>query len=148
MPHHFRSLLLIALIMALPLPVGVQAAPSLEVGVQSASPLGVGVQPGPAGPGVPDAAAWYDGLIQYSTITNCVSIIQGLPYQENGAGTYVGFLADPDAGQPAPNTTYYVHVCHRGIGKFVQRHAGLPGHRLAGKHVAGDRPEPSCLLPL
>jgi hypothetical protein len=116
MPHHFRSLLLIALIIALPLPVGVQAAPSLDAGVQPASPLGVGVQPGPAGPSAPDTAAWYDGLIQYSTITNCVSIIQGLPYQEYGAGAYVGFLADPDAGQPAPNTTYYVHVFIAGLG--------------------------------
>ena len=44
---------------------------------------------------------WYDGSIQYSTITNCVSIIQGSPYQEYGAGTYVGFLADPDNASPA-----------------------------------------------
>ena len=60
--------------------------------------------------------SWYDGLIQYSTITNCVSIIQGFPYQENGAGTYVGFRADPDAGQPSPNTIYYVHVVVAGMG--------------------------------
>jgi hypothetical protein len=31
-------------------------------------------------------------------------------------GTYVGFLADPEAGQPAPNTTYYVHVVIGGLG--------------------------------
>jgi hypothetical protein len=67
-------------------------------------------------PAAPNANSWYDGLIQYSTITNCFSIIQGLPYQESGAGTYVGFIADPNAGQPAPNTTYYVHVIIAGLG--------------------------------
>ena len=67
-------------------------------------------------PNVPSAFAWYDGLIQYSTITNCASIIQGFPYQEKGVGTYVGFLADPNAGQPAPNTTYYVHIVIAGLG--------------------------------
>jgi len=63
-----------------------------------------------------DGIAWYDGAIQYSTITNCASIIFGNPYQENGAGTYVGFLADPDAGLPTPNQTYYVHVVIAGLG--------------------------------
>jgi hypothetical protein len=62
------------------------------------------------------AVSWYDGAISYSTITNCVSIIQGFPYQENGAGTYVGFLAEPSAGQPAPNQTYYIHVVIAGMG--------------------------------
>ena len=62
------------------------------------------------------SSAWYDGLIQYSTITNCVSIIQGAPYQEFGAGAYVGFLADPDNALPAPNTVYYLHVVIAGLG--------------------------------
>jgi predicted outer membrane repeat protein len=106
MAHYFRSLLLIALIIALPVPVGVQAA----------LPLRLANPPAPAAPTALDAFAWYDGPIQYSTITNCASIIQGFPYQENGAGTYVGFLADPDAGRPAPNTTYYVHVVIAGLG--------------------------------
>ena len=53
MPHHLRSLLLIALIIALPLPVGVQAAPLLGAGVEAAPPLGAGVQPAPAGPVFP-----------------------------------------------------------------------------------------------
>lgn len=61
-------------------------------------------------------AAWYDGLIQYSDIINCVSIIQGAPYPEKGAGAYVGFLADPDAAKPAPNETYYVHIVVAGLG--------------------------------
>jgi len=67
-------------------------------------------------PNVPNSFAWYEGLSQYSYITNCASIIQGFPYQEKGVGTYVGFLADPNAGQPAPNTTYYVHVVIAGLG--------------------------------
>ena len=106
MSHHFRSLLLIALIVALPLPVGVQAAQSSRVANQ----------PAPTGPTAPDAATWYNGLIDYSTIINCASIIQGFPYQEYGAGTYVGFLADLNAGQPALNTIYYVHVVISGLG--------------------------------
>src|SRR5436190_14576978 len=59
---------------------------------------------------------WYDGGIQYSTITNCGSIIQGYPYQEYGAGTFVGFNANPTATQPSPNTTYYIHVYVAGLG--------------------------------
>ena len=97
-----RALLLITLIVALPLPVGAQ------------TPIGSGTSP--IGPLAPTAAQWYDGLIQYSTITNCVSIIQGVPYQEYGMGTYVGFYANPDAGQPSPNSVYYVHVVIGGMG--------------------------------
>nr|HMN60578.1 hypothetical protein [Anaerolinea sp.] len=59
---------------------------------------------------------WYDGLIQYSQITNCVSIIQGYPYIENGVGTFVGFLADPDNAVPSPNQTYYLRVYIAGLG--------------------------------
>jgi predicted outer membrane repeat protein len=60
--------------------------------------------------------AWYDGQIQYSNITNCPSIIQGLPYQEKGGGTYVGFIADPEAGLPAVNSVYYAHLVIVGLG--------------------------------
>jgi hypothetical protein len=70
----------------------------------------------PAGVAQVDSNTWYDGAIQYSTITNCFSIIQGAPYQEYGAGTYVGFLADPENALPSPNTTYYVHVVVAGLG--------------------------------
>jgi hypothetical protein len=100
------TLLLIALLVALPLPAGAHAA----------LPMSAANPPGPTAPTAIHANAWYDGLIQYSSITNCVSIIQGLPYQENGAGSYVGFLADPNAGKPAPNTIYYVHVVVAGLG--------------------------------
>jgi predicted outer membrane repeat protein len=62
------------------------------------------------------ATAWYDGLYAQSSITNCVSIIQGLPYNEIGATAYVGFLADPNASIPSPNTVYYVHVLVWGMG--------------------------------
>jgi hypothetical protein len=66
--------------------------------------------------GAQNAFSWSEGLTKYSTITNCVSTIQGNPYQENGVGTYVGFYADPNAGLPAPNTPYYVHVVVAGLG--------------------------------
>ena len=73
-------------------------------------------QPGALAPQAPNALAWYDGLIEYSTITNCVSIIQGSPYSEYGAGTYVGFAADPINSQPVPNAPYYAHVVIYGLG--------------------------------
>jgi predicted outer membrane repeat protein len=92
------------------------------VGIPSAAPgQNALAWPGhqPAGRLTPhriESIAWYDGLIQYSTITNCFSIIQGMPYLENGAGTYVGFVADPNAGLPGPNQSYYVHVVIAGLG--------------------------------
>jgi hypothetical protein len=75
-------------------------------------PPHVGVQ----APQAPSAAAWYDGLIQYSTITNCASIIFPPAYQEYGAATYVGFIADPNNSQPAPSAPYYAHVVIYGLG--------------------------------
>jgi hypothetical protein len=106
MAHRLYSLLFISLILTMPLPVGAEAGP----------PLRIAQPPAPAAPSAIDTLAWYDGLIDYSTILNCASIIQGLPYQEYGAGTYVGFRADPNAGQPAINTTYYIHVVIAGLG--------------------------------
>ena len=76
---------------------------------------------------------WHDGTIKYSIITNCVSIIIGNPYTEYGAGTYVGYLTDPTAGQPEPNTTYYVHVVIYGLGNscagmYAYIDIGLPAN--------------------
>lgn len=59
---------------------------------------------------------WYDGLIAYSQIINCVSIIQGMPYSEYGIGTYAGFAADPDTARPSPGQVYYLHVVAYGLG--------------------------------
>src|SRR5438477_4885988 len=70
----------------------------------------------PLGPFAPSVAAWYDGLIQYSSVTNCASIIFGNPYQEKGVGAYTGFYADPNVPQPTPNSVYYVHVVIAGLG--------------------------------
>jgi hypothetical protein len=67
-------------------------------------------------PGEPNTTKWYDGGIQYSTIINCASIILGTPYTEAGVGTYVGFRADLDTGQPTPNQTYYIHIVIAGMG--------------------------------
>jgi hypothetical protein len=82
--------------------------------------------PGAAKPAAAAGAGWYDGLIQYSTITNCVSIIQGAPYLEYGAGAYVGFDANPDSLQPTPNTTYYVHVVVYGLGNACSGQRFVP----------------------
>ncbi len=67
-------------------------------------------------PNAPNTASWYDGPIAYSSIVNCVSIIQGLPYNENGIGVYTGFWADPDNAQPGPSQVYYAHVVMYGMG--------------------------------
>jgi hypothetical protein len=102
MSRLIRALIVCALLIALWRPVSAQTS--------------IGASNSPIGPLAPATAQWYDGSIQYSTITNCVSIIQGAPYQEYGVGTYTGFYANPEAGQPAPNTVYYVHVVIGGMG--------------------------------
>src|SRR5450756_3167486 len=133
MAHHFRSLLLIALIIILPLPVNTQAA----------LPLRAANPPGSAAPTAPNAASWYNGRIDYSTIINCISIIQGFPYQEYGAGTYVGFRADLNAGQPALNTTYYVHVVIAGLGNSCSGMRAYPDLALpANTSLANDSSNP------
>jgi predicted outer membrane repeat protein len=100
----YRLLIVIGLIAALMTPA---VQPALSA---------TGEPPPAQAPLAPAASAWYNGATQYSTITNCASIIQGYPYQEYGAGTYVGFFADPNAAQPAPNQVYYVHVVIGGLG--------------------------------
>ena len=102
MGRYARALLWIVLVFGWLQPVGVQAAPSAPTG-----PTGI-TTTAPAG--------YYDGQIQYSAITNCVSIIQGVPYLEYGAGAYVGFYANPQNGIPGTNSTYYVHVVVAGLG--------------------------------
>jgi hypothetical protein len=64
----------------------------------------------------PQAFSWYNGRTDYSTILNCASVIQGFPYQEYGAGAYTGYLADLNAGKPAPNDVYYIHIVIGGLG--------------------------------
>lgn len=102
MSRLIRVPILLTLLIAFPQPISARTS--------------IGPVSNPIGPSVPNAFSWYDGLIQYSTITNCVSIIQGVPYQEYGVGTYVGFRADPEASQPSPNNVYYVHVVVAGMG--------------------------------
>ena len=109
MSYRFRSLLMIAVIVFLatvPLPVAAQSIPPRPGTPAPARNSG----PGLSGP------SWYDGAFQESTITNCISIIQGTPYEETGATTYAGFFADPTSGQPAINSVYYVHVVLFGMG--------------------------------
>lgn len=59
---------------------------------------------------------WYSGKVEYSTITNCPSIIFGNPYPESGAAAYVSFIADPDAQLPKVNDLYYLSVVIWGLG--------------------------------
>lgn len=59
---------------------------------------------------------WYDGNVQYTTVTNCFSIISGSPYTEHGVSTFVGYYAYPDAYLPAVNNLYYVRVVGYGLG--------------------------------
>jgi hypothetical protein len=105
--------------------------------VPQVTPAGV---PGPSNLGPPPqgveaitGAGWYDGLIQYSTIINCVSIITGYPYFESGAGTYVGYYANPSSGLPIPNSVYYVHIIIYGLGNacsgmYAYVDLGLPAN--------------------
>jgi hypothetical protein len=94
------------------------AQPSLAgVGLEPLAPgESIGASPLPDQVDAPDAVGWYDGLIVYSQILNCVSIIQGMPYSEYGIGTYAGFAADPDAAKPAPGQVYYLHIVAYGLG--------------------------------
>ncbi len=76
------------------------------------------------------AYAWQDGGIQESQITNCVSIIQGSPYTEAGAGTYVGAYVNPSALRHIGDL-YYVHVVVYGLGnscsgQYADIQLGLP----------------------
>jgi hypothetical protein len=66
---------------------------------------------------------WSDGLIQKSRITNCVSIIQGTPYQEDGAWTWTGQYLDP-ANFPDKGEIFYIHIV-----------AGATGNSCSGQYV-------------
>jgi hypothetical protein len=59
---------------------------------------------------------------EYSTVINCTSIAMGTPLAEAGVGAYVGSYADPDAGLPAPNQTFYVEVYLAGLGDACGGH--------------------------
>ncbi len=61
-------------------------------------------------------AALYAGSNAYSTIANCESIVFGSPSPEYGIGTYAGFYADPETGQPGVNQTFYTEVHVAGLG--------------------------------
>jgi Ca2+-binding RTX toxin-like protein len=63
------------------------------------------------------SAKYYDGVIRYSTVVNCPSMIFGTPYTEYGVGAYTGYYANPDAGEPRVASQYtYLHVVVSGLG--------------------------------
>lgn|GEM_PF-6668598 len=89
-----------------------------------------------------NAAGYYDGLIDYSTITNCVSIIQGSPYVEKGAGAYSGVYHDPDAGFPAVNQTTYVHLVIYGLGNACSGQYFVPSIGWDAAGIQFDQTQP------
>lgn len=84
---------------------------------------------------VPSASAavvWHDGDARSTRVINCVGVIQGTPWEENGLTTWVGFSTDPDAGKPEVGQVYYVHIV-----------LGAPGNPCPGGQVAW----PDLVLP-
>lgn len=114
MLHLSRALVMIGIFIGVLLP---GQAVTAQVGSEPYNPLqSTENQPSITPNAELQAAAWYDGSILYSQITNCVSIIQGAPYSEAGVGVYVGFAADPNLARPAPGQVYYLHVVAYGLG--------------------------------
>jgi Ca2+-binding RTX toxin-like protein len=74
--------------------------------------------------------AFADGLIAESTIVNCISIIQGFPYLENGAGAYVGAWANPQTPEPVVGDSFYVHVVVYGLGNSCSGQRFVPAFSL------------------
>lgn len=87
-------------------------------GVVQAEPAGAAGNPG----------SFFDGRIKYSSITNCISIIQANPYTEYGAGAYVGMYTDVDETPPVPNvnTPEYMHVVVYGLGNSCSGQRFVP----------------------
>jgi Ca2+-binding RTX toxin-like protein len=87
--------------------------------------------PAPAG-AVGEPGKFFDGAISYSSVLNCPSVIMGNPYQERGAGVYVGFFADPDETPPVPsvNQTVYIRVVAYGLGNSCSGQRFFPGFQL------------------
>lgn len=106
-------------------------APGLMVA--SSPPVGAAGNPG----------SFFDGATKYSTIINCVSIIQGSPYPESGAGVYTGGYADPDEQTPVPavNQPFYMHVLVYGLGNACSGQRFVPAVDLPA-NVAFDTTNP------
>lgn len=122
----FALVLMLTLARAIPVMASasvVDSGVSLLTAPSSETPL-------PLAPATPSNYSWYNGRTDYSTIINCASIIQGFPYQEYGAGAYVGYLADLNAGKPAPNDIYYIHIVIGGLGNSCSGMRAYPDFTL------------------
>jgi hypothetical protein len=75
------------------------------------------------------APRWNEGLIEKSTITNCVSIIGGYPYSEEGAWSWTGFWADPN-DLPNVGEVFYVHSVFAAVGNACSGQYGYPEFKL------------------
>ncbi len=115
--------LLASLFAAPSAPAAPRALPNAGV---TASPMGPGVPPG-GGREVGNPPQYYDGLIRYSNIVNCPSIIFGSPYTEFGAGVYTGYYADPDDNNPGIGEEFYLHVVVYGLGNSCSGQRFVPG---------------------
>ena len=108
-------ILLGLLFASVPTPAQAQVIPPGTQPIPTTDPLEKMTSPAPQG--LKSAGwSWYDGLIQRSTIINCVSIIYPPWIYEYGGSAYVGYYANPGAGHPIPNSVYYVHVVLYGLG--------------------------------
>ena len=76
------------------------------------------------------SAGFYDGLVKYSDIISCQSIIFPPTYTEKGAAAYVGGYADPESGIPAVGQTFYVHVVVYGLGNACSGQRFIPAFSL------------------
>jgi hypothetical protein len=103
------------------------------------TPTVISSDPPPPSAGDPavwfSGGVWYNGVIQYSLITNCTSIILGSPYTEYGAGTSVGYYGESTIGMPGQNMVYYIHVIVTGLGnacagQYAYIDIGLPANTL------------------
>ena len=79
--------------------------------------LGLGLAPGPAGAAAA-AGGFVDGTDERSTITNCASVINGSPYDEDGAAAFTGVYRDTTSTPPEPTVgqSVYMRIVVYGLG--------------------------------
>lgn len=73
---------------------------------------------------------FYEGVVQYSTILNCFSIIGGYTYSEKGAGAWVGFESNPQQSKPAVNESFDITINVFGLGNACSGQRFVPAFNL------------------
>ena len=110
-----------------------------------AAGLLVAASTAPSADGAGEPGQYYDGLIKYSQVLNCPSVIGGYPYFENGTAAYVGAYMDPDDGVPAVNQTFYIRVTVFALGTPCAGQLFVPSLGLPA-NVSFDTNEPIVCL--